>query len=107
MALSETEIMIALNKEHVIKCEFSSIELKSAASVITHRGKPLIRSGFLAKSAFDIELAAYLVNPGTRDLEIEELISRYLGISLSPASSDLFSSSFNPELVAYLFDWLS
>lgn len=104
VALSETEIMIALNREDVIKCEFSSIELKSAASVITHRGKPLIRSGFLAKSAFDIELAAYLVNPGTRDLEIEELISRYLGITLNPASSDLFSSSFNPELVAYLFD---
>ena len=104
LIVSDGEALIGLDREHVIKSTFSNEKLDFAAQVITHRAKPLIRSGVITTSSFDIELAAYLVNPGTRDLEIEELLSRYLGLTLPAADEDLFGGSINPELAAYLFD---
>lgn len=104
LIVTETETLVGLDRENVIKSGRIERGLETEAKVITHRAKPIVRSGIIANSFFDIELAAYLVNPGTRDLEIEELISRYLDITIRPASDDLFSSSINPELAAYLFD---
>ncbi|MEY3378580.1 MAG: hypothetical protein RLZZ125_157 [Actinomycetota bacterium] len=104
VVLSDSEIFVALSKELVVKCEANNFELKTNALVVTHRAKPIIRMGLMAKSDFDIELAAYLLNPGTRDLEIDELTSRYLGVVLNPGSTDLFGGSFNPELTTYLLD---
>ena len=104
LIVTESEIIVGLDRETVIKSGRVEHELETEAKVITHRAKPIVRSGIIAKSLFDIELAAYLVNPGTRDLEIEELASRYLALNLPPKSEDLFASSINPELAAYLFD---
>ncbi len=104
LIVTESEIIVGLDRETVIKSGRVEHELETEAKVITHRAKPIVRSGIIAKSLFDIELAAYLVNPGTRDLEIEELASRYLALNLPPMSEDLFASSINPELAAYLFD---
>jgi DNA polymerase-1 len=104
LMIGDGEILIGLDRGHVIKAAYSDEKLEITAPVITHRAKPLIRSGIISSTSFDIELAAYLVNPGTRDLEIEELLSRYLGITLPPASEDLFGGSTNPEVAAYLFD---
>ena len=98
------EILIALDSKSVIKSEYVKESLDIPSDVITHRAKPLIRSSLINKSIFDTELAAYLINPGTRDLEIEELLSRYLGLSFTSGSEDLFGGSVNPEIVAYLFD---
>ena len=102
--VTDNEIFIGLSRDHVIKSDLAGIKLEAGAHLVTHRAKPLIRMGLISSSVFDIELAAYLVNPGTRDLEIDELIARYLGITLAPANPDLFTSSINPELAAYLFD---
>ena len=102
--VSDHEIFVGLSRDHVIKSDLAGIKLEAGAHLVTHRAKPLIRMGLISSSVFDIELAAYLVNPGTRDLEIDELIARYLGITLAPANPDLFTSSINPELAAYLFD---
>ena len=104
LIVTETEIFVGLDRENVVKSGLVEQELETQAKVITHRAKPIVRSGIIAKSFFDIELAAYLVNPGTRDLEIEELVSRYLALNLPPMNEDLFASSINPELAAYLFD---
>jgi DNA polymerase-1 len=104
LIVTESEIIVGLDRETVMKSGRVEHELETEAKVITHRAKPIVRSGIIAKSLFDIELAAYLVNPGTRDLEIEELASRYLALNLPPKSEDLFASSINPELAAYLFD---
>ena len=104
LIVTESEIIVGIDRETVIKSGRVEHELETEAKVITHRAKPIVRSGIIAKSLFDIELAAYLVNPGTRDLEIEELASRYLALNLPPKSEDLFASSINPELAAYLFD---
>lgn len=102
--VTDNEIFIGLSRDHVIKSDLAGIKLEAGAHLVTHRAKPLIRMGLISSSVFDIELAAYLVNPGTRDLEIDELIARYLGITLAPSNPDLFTSSINPELAAYLFD---
>lgn len=104
LIVTDTEIFAGLDPDHVIKSARLEQKLETEAKVITHRAKPIVRSGIVTESFFDIELAAYLVNPGTRDLEIEELVSRYLALTLPPMSEDLFGSSINPELAAYLFD---
>ena len=98
------EILVALDPLTVIKSEYVKENLEFPNGAITHRAKPLIRSSLIKTTVFDTELAAYLINPGTRDLEIEELLNRYIGISFSPANKDLFGGSVNPEIVAYLFD---
>lgn len=98
------EILIALDPLTVIKSEYVKENLEIPSGAITHRAKPLIRSSLIKTTVFDTELAAYLINPGTRDLEIEELLNRYIGISFPPANKDLFGGSVNPEIVAYLFD---
>lgn len=98
------EILVALDPLTVIKSEYVKENLEIPSGAITHRAKPLIRSSLIKTTVFDTELAAYLINPGTRDLEIEELLNRYIGISFSPADKDLFGGSVNPEIVAYLFD---
>ncbi|MGA0119610.1 MAG: DNA polymerase I [Candidatus Nanopelagicaceae bacterium] len=98
------EILVALDPLTVIKSEYVKENLEIPNGAITHRAKPLIRSSLIKTTVFDTELAAYLINPGTRDLEIEELLNRYIGISFSPADKDLFGGSVNPEIVAYLFD---
>ncbi|MEY3008702.1 MAG: hypothetical protein RL464_367 [Actinomycetota bacterium] len=98
------EILVALDPLTVIKSEYVKENLEIPSGAITHRAKPLIRSSLIKTTVFDTELAAYLINPGTRDLEIEELLNRYIGISFPPANKDLFGGSVNPEIVAYLFD---
>lgn len=70
--------------------------------LVTHDAKPLIRDGKLPRVSFDTQLAAYLLNPGTRDLEFGEVVERYLGVSIAPVESDLFGSAIDPKLAAYL-----
>lgn len=48
----------------------------------------------------DIELMAYLINPGSRNLDLEDLAERLLGVSSS--SDDLFSA-FDPKSAAWIF----
>ena len=58
----------------------------------------------MPSSWFDVELAAYLLNPGSRNLEVPELIEKYLGFELTEQEADLFGSSFNPKIAAHLFE---
>jgi DNA polymerase-1 len=48
----------------------------------------------------DIELLAYLINPGSRNLDLNDLAERLLGASSS--SDDLFSN-FDPKSAAWIF----
>ncbi len=55
---------------------------------------------------FDTELGSYLLNPGARDLTLEELVMERFGYQRNSESTeaDLFSDqSFDPELAAYLW----
>jgi DNA polymerase-1 len=60
---------------------------------------PIKKLGMTGLTA-DIELMAYLVNPGSRNLELVDLAERLLGVSNT--SDDLFSS-FDPKSAAWIF----
>lgn len=68
---------------------------------IVHGSKLLARYIDISGIEFDTELAAYLINPGGRNIEIEDLVERYLGLHLQQESEDLFST-FNGSHTAHL-----
>ncbi len=67
-----------------------------------HGGKDLCRCLEVRGIDFDTELAAYLINPGGRNLEVSDLSERYLGQSITVESEDLFTS-FDGSLAAVIF----
>ena len=70
-------------------------------SKIVHGAKLIARYLDIEGIEFDTELAAYLVNPGSRALEVHDLIERYLGLHLQAESEDLFST-FSADHTAHL-----
>ncbi|NDF42000.1 MAG: DNA polymerase I [Actinobacteria bacterium] len=97
---NEEEIALCMGGDEVYVAPAIELNIPEDLKVVTYQGKLLLR--YLGHVDFDCEIAAYLLNPGTRDLELESLIRRYVGIEVSAESADLFSSSWNPELAAYL-----
>lgn len=73
--------------------------LLAGKKVITHRGKELIKSRLGGIVVFDLEIAAYLINPGTRDLELDELSAKFLGTIPVASDLDLFASKHSAEVV--------
>ena len=67
-----------------------------------HGGKDFARAYEIAGISFDTELAAYLINPGGRNLEIADLSQRYLGQSVTSESEDLFTS-FDGSLASVIY----
>jgi len=67
-----------------------------------HGGKDFARTYEIAGITFDTELAAYLINPGGRNLEVADLSQRYLGQSVTTESEDLFTS-FDGSLAAVIY----
>jgi DNA polymerase-1 len=65
-----------------------------------HGAKYPIKKLNMAGLAADIELLAYLINPGSRNLDLIDLAERLLGVSNS--SDDLFST-FDPKSAAWIF----
>ena len=66
-----------------------------------HGGKELLWKNQISSIAFDTELAAYLINPGGRNLELTDLSERFLGFSVGAESDDLFST-FNASLAGVI-----
>jgi DNA polymerase-1 len=79
-----------------------SKEIHNFERFIVHGAKPLIRAKVLSKVAIDTEVAAYLLNPGARDLEISDSLRKYLGVEIAATNADLFSENWSPEAAAYL-----
>ncbi|MEY5018638.1 MAG: hypothetical protein RJB54_556, partial [Actinomycetota bacterium] len=69
---------------------------------MVHGAKELIRKGVVSKVSIDTEIAAYLLNPGARDLDLESVLRRYIGVEFAEVQSDLFSEGWNPEAPAYM-----
>ena len=65
-----------------------------------HGAKYPIKELNMAGLTADIELLAYLINPGSRNLDLVDLAERLLGVSSS--SDDLFSA-FDPKSAAWIF----
>ena len=65
-----------------------------------HGAKYPIKKLNLAGLTADIELLAYLINPGSRNLDLIDLAERLLGVSST--SDDLFSA-FDPKSASWIF----
>lgn len=57
-----------------------------------HSGKEILRSFHCQGVVFDTELAAYLINPGMRNLSLSDLSERFLGVVNAEQALDLFTS---------------
>lgn len=54
--------------------------------------------------SFDSEIAAYLLNPGQRDIDLESLVASEFGYQGKEQETDLFSDeTFDPTLASYLW----
>ena len=73
----------------------------SGVKKIVHGSKIIARYVDIEGIEFDTELAAYLINPGGRNIAIEDLVERYLGLELAQVADDLFSS-FDGSTTAHL-----
>ncbi len=94
VALDEFEVL------HVLSGNFGDWVTDSAVPKYLHRAKEVLKITGLSGLAADIELLAYLVNPGSRNLDLSDLAQRLLGIS--EENENLFSA-FNPKSAAWIF----
>ena len=94
---------VALNATEVLNVSSSTMgEWISDLNLpkIVHSGKYAIRNLGLKGLLSDIELIAYLVSPGSRNLDLDSLVERILGVS--PNEGSLFSA-FDPRSAAWIF----
>ena len=96
VALSTTESYL------VNGSEFGEWFSDSRVPKYLHSGKSIARKYPIAGIKFDTELAAYLLNPGARNLELSDLTERFLGVINAEQESDLFSS-FDGEIASQIF----
>ncbi|KGA09874.1 MAG: DNA polymerase I [actinobacterium acIB-AMD-7] len=94
VALSESEVIDSSD------ISFGDWILDPQLPKYVHGAKKLLKVIKLDGLIADIELLAYLVNPGSRNLELTDLAQRLLGISES--SQSLFSD-FNPKSAAWIY----
>ena len=94
VALDESEVL------HVLSGNFGDWITDSAVPKFLHRAKEILKITGLSGLAADIELLAYLANPGSRNLDLSDLAQRLLGVS--DENENLFST-FNPKSAAWIF----
>jgi len=94
VALSESEVIDSSD------ISFGDWILDPQLPKYVHGAKKILKVIKMDGLTADIELLAYLVNPGSRNLELTDLAQRLLGISES--SQSLFSD-FNPKSAAWIY----
>ncbi|MFM9015179.1 MAG: DNA polymerase I [Candidatus Nanopelagicus sp.] len=94
VALSESEVL------HVLSGNFGEWVVDSALPKYLHRAKEILKITDLTGLAADIELFAYLVNPGSRNLDLSDLAQKFLGVW--DEDENLFAT-FNPKSAAWIF----
>ena len=96
---------VALSPNDIFLVEGSAGAWASDVSVPkwVHGARELLRGSDVEGVAFDTELAAYLINPGGRNLELTDLAQRFLEVSVPEVSDDLFAT-INPALAGVLFE---
>ena len=101
---SEGNFAIALSADEVYRVEGPAGEwiMDTSLPKWLHNAKRSLRAQEIAGVTFDTELAAYLINPGGRNLEIADLTQRFLEISIPDAAEDLFAT-YNPHLAGAIF----
>ena len=77
-----SEFILTFDNGESFKLSEAQLQELPALTVITHQGKDLLRRGLVSAIEFDVELAGYLLSPGSRDLSLPELVRKYLGKSI-------------------------
>ncbi len=86
---------VALNDEELYLVEgsdFGAWFRDEQVQKYVHGGKEIARKYPLAGIVFDTELAAYLINPGGRNLTLADLTERFLGLVNAEREETLFES---------------
>ena len=86
-AVATDENTVYLIRESSLGDWFSDAKL----SKYLHGAKEIARNTTIAGLVFDTELAAYLINPGGRNLALSDLTERFLGIVNAEQEESLFS----------------
>ena len=104
LLLSESQAAISVEPEVVLVAEISQVAdlISSFKGFIFHGAKQAISSKVLSAVAVDTEVAAYLINAGSRDIALSDLLQKHLGIELDNSPGDLFSSDWDPSITCYL-----
>jgi DNA polymerase-1 len=104
LVLSENSAAISFVENEVVTIPRSEIAdlLTEHDRWIIHGAKYWIRSGVISQVAVDTELAAYLLNPGSRDIELADVLRKYCGVEISSGGGDLFAEDWSPESAAHL-----
>lgn len=97
--LGDEEVALAFVADEVLITPRSNFLIPEGVKVIAYNAKELLRSGIAKEITFDIELAAYLLNPGSRDLDLQGIFRRYLNQEIDQPATDLFASEWNPQPV--------
>jgi len=96
-SLDRYAVALSAQEAHLIhSAEMGSWAVDSAVQKIAHGAKSLARINGLQGVVFDTELAAYLVNPGTRAQELQDLLDRWgsgAAIDTSSAEQTLLTSA--------------
>ena len=76
------EFILTFDNGESFKLSEAQLRELPGLTVTTHQGKELLRRGLVTAIHFDVELAGYLLSPGSRDLSLPELVRKYLGQSI-------------------------
>ena len=104
LVLSEESAAVSFSPLEVLTIPRSELTdlLKKEERWVIHGAKYWIRSGVLSRVAVDTEIASYLLNPGSRDLELVDVLRKFCGIELPVMGQDLFTEDWNPAAAAHL-----
>ena len=104
LLLSENQAAISIEPELVLVAPLSEVSdsITSFEGFIFHGAKKAISSKRLRTVAVDTEVAAYLLNAGSRDIALADLLQKYLGVESENTPTDLFSSDWDPSIASHL-----
>ena len=104
LVLSEESAAVSFSPLEVLTISRSELTdlFKKEERWVIHGAKYWIRSGVLSRVAVDTEIASYLLNPGSRDLELVDVLRKFCGIELPAMGQDLFTEDWNPSAAAHL-----
>ena len=104
LLLSESQAAISVEPEVVLVAEISQVAdvISSFKGFIFHGAKQAISSKILSAVAVDTEVAAYLINAGSREIALSDLLQKHLGVEFDNSPGDLFTSDWDPSITCYL-----
>ena len=104
LLLSESQAAISVEPEVVLVAEIGQVAdvISSFKGFIFHGAKQAISSKVLSAVAVDTEVAAYLINAGSREIALSDLLQKHLGVEYDNSPGDLFTSDWDPSITCYL-----